>query len=214
MFPLQAALGYDLAQTLFVAPDNLLVEGASDLIYLQVLSAACEAAGKMSLDPRWVIVPVGGIDKIASFLSLLGGQRLNTSVLIDASGSGDQQRIKNMQETGHLGKHDLVQISEFTGATAADIEDLFDPGFYLQLVNAPFAQRLSKKLTLTDLGPGDPRITQRIQAYFDQNDLGHFSHLRPATHLLREQATLLDKIVEKTLDRAASLFERINKNLT
>ena len=214
LFPLQAALGYDMAQTLFVAPDNLLVEGASDLIYLQILSAACEAAGKAALDPRWVIVPVGGIDKVATFLSLLGGQKLNTSVLIDASGSGDQQRIKNMQETGHLGKHDLVQITEFTGTTAADVEDLFEPGFYLQLVNAAFAQRLPKKLTVTELGTGDPRITKRVQAHFDQNNLGHFSHLRPATHLLREQATLLDKISEKTLDRAASLFERINKNLT
>ncbi len=214
LFPLQAALGYDLAQALFVAPDNLLVEGASDLIYLQVLSAACEAAGKAFLDPRWVIVPVGGIDKIASFLSLLGGQKLNTSVLIDASGSGDQQRIKNMQETGHLGKHDLVQITEFTGTTAADVEDLFEPGFYLHLVNVAFAQRLPKKLTVSELGTGDPRITKRIQAHFDQNNLGHFSHLRPATHLLREQASLLDKISEKTLDRAVSLFERINKNLT
>jgi hypothetical protein len=214
LFPLQAALGYDLAQTLFVAPDNLLVEGASDVIYMQVLSVACEAEGKTSLDPRWVIVPVGGIDKIASFLSLLGGQNLNTSVLIDASGSGDQQRIKNMQETGHLSKHDLIRITEFTGTTAADVEDLFEPGFYLQLVNPAFAQRLAKKLTVAELGAGDPRITKRIQAHFDQNSLGHFSHLRPATHLLREQATLLDKIPEKTLDRAAGLFERINKNLT
>lgn len=212
VFPLQAALSYDLAQTLFVAPDNLLVEGASDLIYLQVLSAACEAAGRIFLDPRWVIVPVGGIDKIASFLSLLGGQKLNTSVLIDVAG-GDQQRIKNLQASGHLSEHDLIQVTEFTGASAADIEDLFDPSFYLQLVNPAFASRLAKKLTLTQLGKGDPRIAKRIQTYFDQNELGHFSHLRPATHLLREQAKLLDKLPASTLDRAAALFERINKNL-
>jgi hypothetical protein len=214
LFPLQAALGYDLAQTLFVAPDNLLVEGASDLIYLQILSVACEAAGKESLDPRWVIVPVGGIDKVATFLSLLGGQRLNTSVLIDASGGADQQRIKAMQDTGHLAKNDLVQVSEFTGAQSADIEDLFDASFYLQLVNGAFADRLPKKLTQTELGQGNPRITKRIQDHFDQNTLGHFSHLKPATYLLREQAALLDKIPEKTLDRAAALFERVNKNLS
>lgn len=33
MFPLQAVLGYDLAQTLFVGPNCLLVEGLSDIIY-------------------------------------------------------------------------------------------------------------------------------------------------------------------------------------
>ncbi len=40
VFPLQAALGYDLAQTLFLGPECLLVEGPSDLIYLQVLGEA------------------------------------------------------------------------------------------------------------------------------------------------------------------------------
>jgi predicted ATP-dependent endonuclease of OLD family len=212
VFPLQAALGYDVAQTLFVAPDNLLVEGASDLTYLQVFSAACEATNRAHLDPRWVIVPVGGVDKIASFLSLLGGQGLNTSVLIDVSGR-DQQRIKNLQDNGHLGKHALVQVSEFVTGAAADIEDLMDPSFYLRLVNGAYPA-LPKKLTQTDLGKGDPRIAPRIQAYFDKHGLGRFSHLRPATYLLREQAKLIDKIPEKTLDRAAALFERVNRNLS
>ncbi len=33
LFPLQAALGYDIAQNLFVGPDNLVVEGTSDYVY-------------------------------------------------------------------------------------------------------------------------------------------------------------------------------------
>jgi AAA15 family ATPase/GTPase len=45
VFPLQAALGYELAQTLFIGPDCLLVEGPSDLIYLQVLGEAVRGAG-------------------------------------------------------------------------------------------------------------------------------------------------------------------------
>jgi energy-coupling factor transporter ATP-binding protein EcfA2 len=38
IFPLQGALGYDLAQHLFVGPDNLVVEGTSDFTYLTTLS--------------------------------------------------------------------------------------------------------------------------------------------------------------------------------
>lgn len=34
LFPLQAALGYTIAQNLYVSPNNLLVEGISDLVYL------------------------------------------------------------------------------------------------------------------------------------------------------------------------------------
>jgi energy-coupling factor transporter ATP-binding protein EcfA2 len=211
-FPLQAALGYDVAQTLFVAPDNLLVEGASDLIYLQVLAAACEATARESLDPRWVIVPVGGIDKIASFLSLFGAQKLNTSVLIDVS-SKDQQRVTLLRESGYLGKNSLIQVGEITGTKNADIEDLFDAAFYLKLVNGSYKEKLPKSLTVTALGKGDPRISHRIQARFDRDGLGHFSHLRPATYLLRGKDDLISKIPEQTLDKASQLFERVNRNL-
>ena len=38
LFPLQGALGYDIAQTLFVGPNSLIVEGVSDLLYLQAMS--------------------------------------------------------------------------------------------------------------------------------------------------------------------------------
>lgn len=212
VFPLQAALGYELAQTLFVAPDNLLVEGPADLIYLRVLSEATRAAGLDSLDERWVVVPVGGIDKIATFVTLLGGNRLNTSVLIDVS-SRDEQRIERLRENGHLGEHSLIQIGEITGARDADIEDLFDPGFYVQLVNGAYGRQLKSRLTVKDLADGDPRIIKRIERHFEKETLGRFSHYRPALHLMREQATLVPKLSEKTLERAAELFGRINGTL-
>jgi predicted ATP-dependent endonuclease of OLD family len=212
MFPLQAALGYDIAQTLFVSPDNLLVEGASDLLYLQVLSQACSDAGRTSLDPRWSIVPVGGVDKIVSLVSLLSGQKLNVSVLVDVS-SRDSQRLKRLRETGQLDESGLIQIGDVTETADADVEDLFDPAFYLQLVNAAYKDELPKKLTLKELGPGS-RVAKRVEAKFKDLGIDRFSHLRPATHLLREKGELLDKIPEGTLDRASKLFERINANLS
>lgn len=54
VFPLQAALGYDLAQTLFVGPNCLLVEGPSDMIYLDVLNAAVAAKKGDTLNEGWV----------------------------------------------------------------------------------------------------------------------------------------------------------------
>ena len=61
LFPIQAALGYEIGQTLFVAPNVLLVEGTSDLVYLQLASRALEADGETGLDRRWTITPVGGL---------------------------------------------------------------------------------------------------------------------------------------------------------
>jgi len=42
LFPLQAALGYDLAQNLFVSPKNLVVEGISDLVFIKGTSKNSE----------------------------------------------------------------------------------------------------------------------------------------------------------------------------
>ena len=100
VFPLQTALGYELAQTLFVGPDCLLVEGPSDLLYLQVLSQACESAGLTGLESRWVVTPVGGADKLGTFVSLLGANQLNVATLVDANPK-DRQRIAALQDNGH-----------------------------------------------------------------------------------------------------------------
>lgn len=49
LFPLQAALGYDIAQNLFINKNNLLVEGVSDLIYLTMMSSILQSSGKQGL---------------------------------------------------------------------------------------------------------------------------------------------------------------------
>jgi hypothetical protein len=211
VFPLQAALGYDLAQTLFVGPDCLLVEGPSDLIYLQLLSQALREHDRTGLDDRWVVVPVGGADKLSTFVSLLGGNQLNVAVLMDVSRK-DHQRVVNLQEHGSLGNQALIQVGEITGSKDADIEDIFDPSFYLALVNGAYAKELSKKVTQTALGKGNPRIAVRVEEYFKQEGIngGSFSHYPPAAHFLREQAKLLEGLDDGTLDRAEALFKRVN----
>ena len=84
LFPIQAALGYDVSQSLFINPNNLLVEGASDQIYIQIMSDLLIKRGEKGLNPRWSIIPVGGIDKVPTFVSLIAANSdLNIAVLVD-----------------------------------------------------------------------------------------------------------------------------------
>ncbi len=211
VFPLQAALGYELAQTLFIGPDNLLVEGSSDLVYLDVLNTKVAEAGGEALSDRWVIVPVGGADKLFTFVTLLGGNQLNAVALMDVS-RGERQRVDNLLRNGFLAANGLVQINEFVDAADADIEDIFAPALYLKIVNGAYHAHLTKKLTLAALGKGNPRIVKRIEDYFAANAIngGSFKHQPPATYLLRQQATLLDAIDDATLARAEAMFKRVN----
>ncbi|NUF65539.1 AAA family ATPase, partial [Acinetobacter bereziniae] len=84
LFPLQAALGYDVAQNLFISKKNLLVEGVSDLLYLTTISEYLNANNRTGLNEDITIVPTGGLDKVASFISLLRGSKLSIFCLLDS----------------------------------------------------------------------------------------------------------------------------------
>lgn len=214
VFPLQAALGYELAQTLFIGPNCLLVEGPSDLIYLQILSEAVISNGFDGLDPSLVIVPVGGADKLSTFVSLLGSNKLNLVVLIDIS-SKDKQRIQNLQDNAMLGYNNLIQMSEITRIKNSDIEDIFEPTFYLKLVNGAYINELTKEISMESFSNKNPRIVKRIEDYFNDNDIagGHFNHYSPAVYFLKEQVNLGEELDFSTIERAKLLFEKINELL-
>jgi hypothetical protein len=216
VFPLHAALNYELAQTLVTGQHCLLVERPSDLLYLQLLSQACQDAGFSALDPRWVVTPVGGADKVSAFVSLHCSNKLNVAVLIDAD-PRDQRRIKALQDNGHLHAKSLIKISDFAVGKGADIEDLFDPAFYCTIVSRAYANDLPQgALKPSDLKSRLPRITARVDQYLKENNIacGTLSRYQIATYFLREQQTLLPALNAATLKRAARMLERINSRLT
>jgi hypothetical protein len=202
LFPLQAALGYELAQTLFVGPDNLVVEGPADYLYLSVLSGHLQTLGRAALDPKWVIVPVGGLDKIPTFIALLGAQ-LNVAVVMD-SAAGGSQRINDLIHRGIIESKNVIALNTITGGKEADIEDLFDEAFYLKLLKASGAGTVTKAKL-----PAGNRIVRRVA-----DVVGDYDHYRPARHLLEHQTELLPEVDDATLDRFEKLFEEINGLLT
>jgi predicted ATP-dependent endonuclease of OLD family len=204
LFPLQAALGYDLVQHLFVAENNLVVEGTSDYAYLKVISDYLAAKGsRTSLDPKWSIVPVGGADLIPTFVALLGNH-LKVTVLVDSRPEGNQ-RLRRMAKDGYLEKQRIILVDEILERKTGDIEDFFEEDEYLGLYNKAFGKALKPE----DLKGTDP-IVVRIARY---EGVDRFDHGRPADILLRERDTVLSKLSEGTLKRFESLFERINATL-
>jgi hypothetical protein len=131
---IQAALGYSLSQSLFLGPDNLVVEGPSDLLYMTAVSEHLREANRAHLDDRWVIVPVGGLEKVPSFVALLGAQ-LNVAVVVDGAASGTQ-RLNDMVDKRVIEAENVLALNEITETKEADLEDLFTEAFYVELLNA------------------------------------------------------------------------------
>lgn len=210
VFPLMAAMGVDLTQTLWVGPNVLLVEGPSDVVFLAHLSESLQAQGRGGLDPRWVVTPGGGISKLPSFLSLFGANKMNVAVLTDSSPK-EAKTIQRLKEMGRLGNTGIVQVGEVLNKQEADLEDLFTDAVYLKLVNDAYQGVLKgRKIAASDLPKGD-RLTGRTEEYFAAENIncGRFNHYAPAGALMR--GTLgKAPLAASTLDRAEELMRRLN----
>jgi hypothetical protein len=201
LFPLQAALGYDVAQNLFIGSHNILLEGVSDLIYLSVLSSHLNSLGRPSLPEIARLLPAGGATDISTFIALLGG-KLKVVVLLD--GKAQRQRIDKAIAQGRLESQHVLSVDQFCPVKGGDIEDLFEPSEYLDLYNGTF----NKAHQLTDL-TGTDRIIKRLERL----EGAEFNHGRVAGHFLSNQASIIPQLSPGTLSRFESLISALTKAL-
>ncbi|MEJ1341204.1 MAG: AAA family ATPase [Candidatus Sedimenticola sp. (ex Thyasira tokunagai)] len=203
LFPLQAALGYDIAQHLFIGARNLVVEGTSDFTYLTVISDYLKEQGRVALDDRWSVLPVGGIDLIPTFVALLG-HHLDVTVVIDATKKG-HQKLSRLAKEGFLEHQRIIPVGNVIDRPDADIEDLFSVEDYLGLYNQTF----SKEIAVQDL-QGTDRIVNKIARH---EGVDEFDHGRPADILLRNRDRILPKLSTGTLEQFEQLNILINETM-
>ena len=201
LFPLQAALGYTIAQNLYVSSKNLLVEGISDLIYLNHFSTILKEMRKVGLDDDVTIVPVGGADKIATFISLMRGNELSTVCLLDTfTDQGAEVRLKRMVEQKIIADKKILYYHSVIEQPFADIEDLFSKEEYLNLYNGVFGTSIQ----IPDLDVDKPIMAQLKRL----NGNKSFNHYSPANYMAKNIGILT--FSEETLGRFEKLFTLVN----
>jgi predicted ATP-dependent endonuclease of OLD family len=200
LFPLQGALGYDLAQHMFISKNNLILEGTSDYTYISAISDFLVEKGRIGLKDEWTLIPVGGADLIPTFVALLG-IHLDLTVVVDARKEGNQ-KLANLSKNGYLKSKKIITLNEIVASKLADIEDLFSESDYLKLYNDTF----SKTHKPEDL-KGSDQIVNKIARL---EGIPRFNHGRPADVFLRNRDKYLDELSDETLDNFEKLFEKIN----
>ena len=217
LFPLQAALGYSIAQNLFISEKNLLVEGVADLSFLQAASGLLQDAGRRGLDDDITITPVGGLGKVSAFASLFGANKLKIAVLHDYEGREDPH-LSHLVRQKLLPKGGVLHYAMFRGTDGSevptDVEDLVNPGSYLRSFNGAYASSLPAPLKVSDLPPGD-RIVRRIGEHLDAEGIqlrasGGYNHFLPAKAFATDPPSGL---TDNELDRLEALFDAVNQAL-
>lgn len=208
LFPLQAALGYDISQNLFVSKNNLLVEGPSDLNYLTYMSNLLENEGREGLRHDITIVPVGGLDKVASFISLLRGSKLKIACLLDSfTNVKGEQRLEGLIQSKIVKDKNVRFFDEFASGDyeKADIEDLFEKSEYLEMFSEAFPEH--KGISASDLDENKKTILTQLKAFLGGKG---FNHYKPSLHLISKRVGT-DYFSKGTLNRFEFMFKEINK---
>jgi len=205
LFPLQAGLGYALAQNLFYSKRQMVVEGLTDYWLLKAINDLLSRKKRKPLRDDAVIVPCGGANKLMPLASMLLGHDVKLAVVLDGDEPG-KQKGKEAQ-TRLLVK--CLFLSDFAGKAEAEIEDLFPEKLYLEAVHKAYPE-LKVPLEFTQDEKNMQCVSKRVKAAIERNGFGTFEKWRPAKVLLDWIQEKPDGIPDETLTKFESIFGEVN----
>lgn len=216
LYPLHMALGYAVIENLLPQQSSVIVGNIADLIYLEYFSAILDHNRRISLCKDCVIIPAGGLDKLAVYMSLVKSEAAK-SVLLCSQDVLPDETMKSFEQI--ITKNNILKYHHFRDSKikSGTIEDLFSPTMYLKI----FMEAYKDVFAGTDINvanlPAGNTILERIRDYLTDKsielcDQGCFDRNYVAQQLMLKPLPP-SRIDAKTLDRFENLFEDINRLL-
>lgn len=134
LFPLQAALGYRLAQSLFLSKRQVIVEGITDLWLLKAFDQALAKKGRIGLRSDIIIVPSAGVRNLLPLASMLVGHNIEAVAILD----GDEPARREGKKLNDKLFVRSLFIGDFANSEDAELEDIFTETEYIAAVSAAY----------------------------------------------------------------------------
>ena len=213
LLPIQAALGYSIAQTLFIGKRSLIVEGITDYWIIKTLSECLQAlkAGTV-LAENIVLIPAGGTTQLMPLASIMigasgvGDRRL--IVLLDSDDDGSNAAEKMAKTFGK--ESPVIMLGRAVGLSEGTIEDLVPRDDYVDAVkNAGYDFELNS--------PEREMATnvKAVRRAFERLGLGKFAldeKVAAALKLIGKWGADPVSVPKITRDRTSALFKAINQS--
>ena len=211
LLPLQAAVGYSIAQTLFIGKRSLIVEGITDYWFIKTLSECLSALSEDSvLSRETVVIPAGGTSRLMPLASVMfastgvGGKSL--IVLLDSDQAGKEA-------AGRIAKSfdkDLpfLMLGAALNLGEATIEDVIPRDDYAEAV-----REAGHSFRLNDDEERSATNVQALKQAFQREGLGEFGIQERAAVTLRLIGNWCKDpsgVPDATRKAAIALFEAIN----
>jgi hypothetical protein len=213
LFPLQAALGYSIAQTLFLGKRTVIVEGISDYWLMKGLNDCIAALGREPrLNPDTVLIFAGGTSRMMPLASIMfattGVEGHRMLIMLDSDAEGGTARSR-FEKLLFRKESRVLMLGDAIGLEEATIEDLVPRADYAEAVG----QALGKQVKLNASETAVATNVAALVKHWDRKGWGKFGvdeKVAAALWLLDEWAKDRSRIPEDTLKRATDLFAAIN----
>ena len=211
LFPLQAALGYSIAQTLFLGKRSVIVEGITDYWIIKALSDCLPSLDSgPSLHEETILIPAGGTSRLMPLASIMlastGVGEGHLMVLLDSDNIGKQAATR-MSEV-FSDESSVLMLGTPLNLNEATIEDLVPREVYAAAVKEG-----GHKVTLNADEKAASTNVGALEQVFQRKGLGRFGMAEKAAAAL----VLIDSwgkdpssVPEPTREKARALIEAIN----
>lgn len=204
LLPLQEALGYDLAQSLFSQQRNLILEGITDYWYLDATANLLREDKVIELNEKIALVFANSAGKVVYYATILHAHNLKVAALLDSDSAGDQAaQQENLVHT--LGNKNILRTKDYCkDMPKAEIEDLLRETL-IEIAKNTFGIDVSKTNKSQPNRPIIDIFTAEIE---------NFSKYKLAKAYVRWTRDNVSKdFAEKEREQFISLIQTINKVL-
>jgi predicted ATP-dependent endonuclease of OLD family len=168
IYPIHAALGLTVSDTLLLGCIPVLVEGPSDQVYLSMIKRYLIGKGKLLNNRELVFIPTGGVKGMGPVTKLVSSRDNDLPyVLLDSDRAG-KDYIKQLKNGAYKDQQDKVlDIATYLGDKLFEIEDLI-PSKTL----ASFIDRLYRGRTyFGDVHVEGEPIVDQIEKWASENSV-------------------------------------------
>lgn len=197
---------------------TLIVEGGDDALILHKLSVIMRSAGRPHLSDRVHLWPTRGALHAPMYAAFAVGRRWASAVLLDsdAEGHAASAKIQDLALEGLAAEQKssfrTLMLGQTAGISQADaaIEDLFDPPFYLDCVNAALGLSVKEADLPAD---GSTSIARRVATHLGDRHGRELDKRRVMAEILRRFDTWskITDLPRGTGDKAARVFTAVEK---
>ena len=164
---------------------------------------------------QWGAAVQGYLASITFGVSLFAGKDLHVAVLSDEA-QGAKGKVNKIRQSDILQSGHFFTVANLINAPEGDIEDIFDPEVYAEIVNSSYELPKGHRVTVDKLNEdtSTPRVVKKVAAMFKlmPQEIPMFDHYTPADWLIRNPGALNGESeqTERTLLAAERVFETFN----